>query len=49
MDQVQDLRAEATEAFNTMISSEWGSEEHTRARMEWLEKDKKARELDKMK
>ena len=37
-DQIMRLRDESSDAFNTMISSEYGSETHTKARKEYLDK-----------
>ena len=44
-DQINDLDIGSTAAFNTMISETWGTEAHTRARQEWLEKSAKSQAL----
>ena len=44
-DQIKDLDIQSTAAFSTMISETWGTEAHTRARLEWLEKSAKSRAL----
>ena len=44
-DQIKDLDVQSTAAFNTMINETWGTEAHTRARQEWLEKTAKSQAL----
>ena len=44
-DQIKDLDIQSTEAFNTMIGETWGTDAHSEARQEWLDKTAKSQAL----
>ena len=44
-DQIKDLDIQSTEAFNKMIGETWGTDAHSEARQEWLDKTAKSQAL----
>ena len=44
-DQIKDLDVQSTEAFNKMIGETWGTDAHSKARQEWLDKSAKSQAL----